>query len=55
MAIYNAGGSGGGGAAVIVSSTAPTDTSAIWIDSGNSYIAKVYTNGAWVALGAVWK
>ena len=52
MAIYNA---GGGGTAFVVSSTAPTNTNVIWIDSGNSYVAKVYVGSAWVALGAVWK
>lgn len=54
MAVYNAGG-GGGGTPFVVSSTAPSNTSVIWIDSGNSYIAKVYVGSSWVALGAVWK
>lgn len=52
MAIYNA---GGGGKAFYVGSTAPSNTSVIWIDSGNSYIAKVYVSGSWTPLGAVWK
>ena len=53
MAVYNAG--GGGGVAYVISSTAPSNTSVIWIDSGNSYIARVHNGTSWVALGAVWK
>jgi len=53
MAVYNAG--GGGGTPFVISNTAPTNKTVIWIDSGNSYIAKVYNGSSWIALGAVWK
>ena len=38
----------------ILSSSAPSDTSKIWIDTANSNIAKVWTGSTWSTLGAVW-
>lgn len=45
----------GGGSAWYAGSSAPTDVSLIWFDSGNSYIGKIYIGDAWVPIGAVWK
>lgn len=38
----------------ILSSSAPSDTSKIWIDTANSNIPKVYTGSSWSTLGSVW-
>lgn len=38
----------------IIASSAPSDTTKIWIDSANSNIAKVWNGSAWSTLGAVW-
>lgn len=46
-------GSGGGG--IIVSATAPEgNPSMLWIDTGNSGIAKYWNGTAWVTVKAVW-
>ena len=46
-------GSGGGG--FVVQSTAPTDSSLLWIDtSSNNNFLKFYNGSAWVPIGSVW-
>lgn len=42
-------------APAIVSATAPTNTNALWIDTGNSSVLKYYDGLKWVAVGATWK
>lgn len=38
----------------IIASSAPADTTKIWVDSANSNIAKVWNGSAWSTLGSVW-
>ena len=38
----------------IIASSAPADTTKIWVDSANSNIAKVWSGSAWSTLGSVW-
>lgn len=38
----------------IISSSAPSDTTKIWIDSANSNVPKVYNGSSWITLGSVW-
>lgn len=38
----------------VVSSTAPTNTAILWIDSGNGYILKVHNGTNWIAPRSVW-
>lgn len=54
MAVYNAAG-GGGGTPFVIAASAPSKTNVIWIDSSNSYIAKIYNGSSWVVIGSVWK
>lgn len=39
---------------IIKSETAPADTDALWIDTGNGGIPKYFNSEAWVAVAAVW-
>lgn len=40
-----------------IGTTAPKDTGILWIDTGNSGVAKYYdtTSKAWKPIGSVWK
>lgn len=38
----------------IISSSTPSDTTKIWIDSANSNVPKVYNGSSWITLGSVW-
>ena len=53
ISVKNAGGGSGGGG-VVVSSTAPTDTKVLWIDTGMGGVAKYHNGTEWVAILAVW-
>lgn len=38
----------------IISSSEPSDTTKIWVDSANSNVPKVYNGSSWITLGSVW-
>lgn len=45
--------SGSSSAGIIVGTTAPTDTSVIWLDSNNN-VLKYYIDSKWKIVGAAW-
>ena len=45
---------GGGSGGVVISASAPANTKAFWIDTGNGGIAKYYNGTAWVPIASVW-
>ena len=47
-------GGGGGSGGFVISTTAPSDTTLMWIDSANGYFAKVWDGSAWVGISAAW-
>lgn len=43
-----------GGGGVYVGTTAPSNTSMLWIDSGNNNVSKFYNGTAWTPVPAIW-
>lgn len=43
-----------GSSSIIKSASAPTDTNALWIDTGNGNVAKFHNGSNWVPIPAVW-
>lgn len=43
------------GGAVTVGSTAPTDTSGLWVDTANGNVIKFFNGSEWTTCAAVWK
>lgn len=43
-----------GGGGVYVGTTAPANTSMLWIDSGNNNVSKFYNGTAWTPVPAIW-
>lgn len=43
------------GGAVTVASTAPADTSGLWVDTANGNVIKFFNGSEWTTCAAVWK